>query len=272
MSAETVVVAIVGSLIGAASGSTAGVALIRWRDGGSLLRPRRSACSSCGKVVAPRDNIPLVSYVVLRGRCRHCGAAIDPRLLVLEAACAGMGALVMVVARTPAVALALGITGCALILATATDVERRIIPDRLSIPLAVTVLPLALHAEAAGLGSDVAGFGSAAGSILPAALGIPGLLVVMNVIGRRIGGSAIVGGGDAKLLVGVGAAVALLPSGVGLLWVGAVMSGGATAAVGVLTGRLGMKDRIAFAPFLLVGFVGAIIAAHVRLDPLGGSL
>jgi leader peptidase (prepilin peptidase)/N-methyltransferase len=262
---DPVVAGIIGALVGATFGSSAGVALTRWGAGGSVGSPRRSVCASCGCPVRARDNIPIVSYIALRGRCRDCGAAIDRRLLVLEVSCAAMGALVMTVGLAPPVALVVGFTGWAMILATATDLERRIIPDRLTLPLAAIVLPLALVMDMTRLGAGLGGLQLVAQRIVVPALVLPVSLLAMNGAGRRLGGGAILGGGDIKLLVGVGAAVAMLPQGVLILWMGALLVGGAAAGLGLLTGRLRMKDRIPFAPFLLAGFVAAVIGAHPQV-------
>jgi leader peptidase (prepilin peptidase)/N-methyltransferase len=263
MIAESVVGATIGALVGATLGSAAGVALTRWPTGASTGRPRRSSCASCRRLLRPRDIIPIVSYLVLGGRCRMCGADIDPRLLVIEASCAAMGALVMLVGLTPDVAIVVGITGCAVILATATDLDRRIIPDRLTLPLAALVVPVVLAGELVRNEGPTA-TSSAVRTVVLAAIVLPAALHVMNALARRSGAGAIIGGGDVKLLVGMGAATAILPQGVVLMWAGALVSGGAVGCLGMLTGRLRMKDRVPFAPFLLIGFLVAVIAAHPR--------
>jgi leader peptidase (prepilin peptidase)/N-methyltransferase len=260
---------LIGSMVGATFGSTAGVALTRWSSGGSIGVPSRSSCASCRRALRVVDNIPVLSYLRLRGRCRDCGGVIDPRLLVLELSCAAMGALVMMVGLEPWVVLLVGITGCAMILATATDLERRIIPDRLTLPLAVLALPLALIGEMDRSGGGTVGLLAVSRGIALPVLSIPAGLLMLNAAGRRSGRGAVVGGGDVKLLVGLGAAAATLPQGLLLLWAGALLSSGAAAGLGVLTGRLHMKDRMAFAPFLLVGFIIAIIGAHPQAT-LGG--
>lgn len=269
MTPDPVVAGIIGALVGATFGSSAGVALTRWGDGGSVGTPRRSVCATCGRLVRARDNIPIVSYIALRGRCRDCGAAIDRRLLVLEVSCAAMGALVMTVGLAPPAALVVGFTGWAMILATATDLERRIIPDRLTLPLAAIVLPLTLVSEMTRLGGGIDGLQLVTQRIVVPAILVPASLIAMNSAGRRLGSGAILGGGDVKLLIGVGAAVAMLPQGVLLLWMGALISGGAAAGIGLLSGRLRLKDRIAFAPFLLAGFVAAVIGAHPQVTLIG---
>lgn len=72
------------SLLGLIFGSFAGCLSYRLSVGKSVVSPSRSFCPECGTVLAWFDNIPVVSYLVLRGKCRHCGQVISPRYLVLE--------------------------------------------------------------------------------------------------------------------------------------------------------------------------------------------
>lgn len=65
-------------------GSFANVAIYRWPRGGSLNNPKRSACPSCGTPIRVSDNIPVVSWLRLKGRCRDCDAPISPRYLAVE--------------------------------------------------------------------------------------------------------------------------------------------------------------------------------------------
>jgi len=119
------------------------------------------------------------------------------------------------------------------------------------------------------LGGGIDGLQLVTQRIVVPALLVPASLIAMNSAGRRLGSGSILGGGDVKLLIGVGAAVAILPQGVLLLWMGALILGGAAAGIGLLSGRLRMKDRIAFAPFLLAGFVVAVIGAHPQVTLIG---
>ena len=70
--------------LGAIFGSFIATIVVRWPEGRSVLHGR-SACDGCGVVLRPRDLVPLVSALVERGRCRRCGAAIDPRHWQIEA-------------------------------------------------------------------------------------------------------------------------------------------------------------------------------------------
>ena len=72
------------AMLGLAAGSFLNVCLDRLPTGRSLIRPR-SRCDACGVTLAPRDLVPLASYVLLRGKCRHCSAPIPLRVPLMEA-------------------------------------------------------------------------------------------------------------------------------------------------------------------------------------------
>lgn len=85
------------TLLGLLLGSFAGCLGSRRRAGLSVVSPSRSMCLRCGATLRWYDNVPLVSYLLLRGRCRHCGEPIGARLFVIEAAM-GIGSPVLALA------------------------------------------------------------------------------------------------------------------------------------------------------------------------------
>jgi leader peptidase (prepilin peptidase) / N-methyltransferase len=211
----------------------------------SIVRPP-SACMSCGQQIHWYDNIPLVSYVLLRGRCRHCGIGIHfvyPAVELLTAVLFAGCVLVFGLSAEAAVAAFF----CAVLVAvSAIDIEHRIIPNRIVLPATVVVL-------AANTARDpspqwiIAGL-AASGFLLAAALVYP----------------AGMGMGDVKLALLMGVAlgktvpVALI---VGML---AAMIPGI-----VLFARYGKKARkmgIPFGPFLALGSVVALFWGHGILD------
>ena len=99
----------------------------------SILRPR-SHCPGCGALVRWFDNVPVLSFLVLRGRCRQCGAAISPRYPLVELAAAGL--LVAVVARFALTrqALAAGVLALLLLPLGLIDLEHKLLPDVLTLP------------------------------------------------------------------------------------------------------------------------------------------
>ena len=171
-------------------GSFLAVAALR-RDRTVLLG--RSACDSCGASLTARDLVPLASFAVLRGRCRHCGARIDPVHLVME-----IGALVIALWAAfvtsgwiVAASCALGWT---LLTLGAIDWRTGLLPDVLTLPLAVVGLGVAYAVEPSVLLGHV--IGAAAGFAVFAALA---------EIYRRLRGRDGLGLGDAKLLGASGA-------------------------------------------------------------------
>ncbi len=87
-----VAVLLLGAAFGAALGSFAGLALHRLPRRGSVFHPR-STCTACGTQIRMYDNIPIISWLTLRGHCRRCEAAIPASLFVLEVVGAFLGAL-----------------------------------------------------------------------------------------------------------------------------------------------------------------------------------
>src|SRR5918999_2214655 len=124
---------------GLALGSFLNVVAARLPERRSIVGPR-SACTACGSVIAWYDNIPLVSYAVLRGRCRSCRARIGLRYPAVELATALLVAACVLAFGVTLEAL-IGACFCATLVAvSATDLEHRIIPDRIVLPAAGGIL------------------------------------------------------------------------------------------------------------------------------------
>jgi leader peptidase (prepilin peptidase)/N-methyltransferase len=211
----------------------------------SIVSPG-SACPSCETSIAWYDNIPLVSYAVLRGRCRHCGVSISWRYPAVEAATAVLiacCALKFGLAWEFLVAAAF----CAVLVAvSATDLERRIIPNRIVLPATVvllgaqTVLDPSVEWIVAGVGAAL--------FFLVAALAYPGGM----------------GMGDVKLALLMGVVL-------GRTVPVALMIGMLSALVPSLVliarhGKAGRKMTIPFGPFLALGGIVALFAGHSILD------
>lgn len=184
--------AAVGTLLGAIVGSFLATILIRWPEERSALGGR-SACDSCGARLGARDLVPILSFLAVRGRCRACGAPIDPRHLVMELAAALAGAAAFAAHGWP-LGLATALLGWWLLLAIALDAEHEWLPDALTLPL----IPLGLAFAWAGLGPPLLdrAVGAAAGG-----LGLWGIAALYRLARGRDG----MGGGDPKLLAGLGA-------------------------------------------------------------------
>ncbi|MFS0771600.1 prepilin peptidase [Sphingomonas sp. 1P08PE] len=178
-------------VLGALIGSFAAALVLRWTGGRSVMRGR-SACDGCGRPLRPFELVPLVSALVLRGRCRRCGGRIDPLHWQIEAMAALIGMSAGWVA--PGIAGVAGATfGWLLLTLGALDARAFWLPDRLVAPLAV----LGLAGGAIGLAP------------MPAERAIGGiagfaLLALVAAGYRRWRGREGMGGGDPKLFGAIG--------------------------------------------------------------------
>jgi leader peptidase (prepilin peptidase)/N-methyltransferase len=207
----------------------------------SVVRPS-SACMSCGNELAWYDNVPVLSYALLRGRCRSCGVAISALYPAVEVATALLVAA-SVWKFELTIDAAVAAFFCAVLVAiTATDLTHRIIPNRIVVPAAALVLVANTAAHPSPVWA-IAAVG-AGGFLFAAALAYP----------------AGMGMGDVKLALLMGAALGKTVS-------VAMMSGMLFALVPslYLLARHGQKARkmgIPFGPFLALGSVLALFAGH----------
>lgn len=231
-------------VVGAFLGSFLNVCISRLPQGESVVTPP-SRCPRCRTPIRYYDNVPLLSFALLRGRCRSCREPISWRYPAVEALAAG--AAVLTWARfgpgwTGARALALTL----LLLAVAfTDLETLLIPDRLTLPGIALGLALRAYPLPAELGDGVLG-----------ALAAGGLLLLVRSAGRVAFGREAMGLGDVKLAAMMGAFLGLAPVLVALFL--GVLVGGLTAA-GLLA--LGQKHRGDYLPFGTFLALGGILAA-----------
>lgn len=184
--------AIAGFILGAIAGSFLSTAAIRWPAGGQVTRGR-SACDHCRRTLRVVDLIPILGFLVRRGRCATCGGAIDRRHLLMEIAAALIGAAAFAVAPGPA-GVAGALFGWLLLLLGTLDVAHFWLPDRVTGLLAL----LGIAGGAVGLPPfpNDRLIGLAAGS---AGLWLVG--AAYRLIRRREG----LGGGDPKMLGAIGA-------------------------------------------------------------------
>jgi leader peptidase (prepilin peptidase)/N-methyltransferase len=233
-------------------GSFLTVAVHRLPRGESLVRPR-SRCPSCGASIRSLDNIPLVSWVLLRGRCRACGVPIPALYPLLELA---SGVLFVAVALTfddPWAAALLAPFLALLVAISVIDFRTKKIPNRLVYPAYLIAAAAIVVADLAGseLNAIRAGIGFLAYGI--------GLLAIALISPRGMGM------GDVKLAALIGLVLGAL----GLRYVAVAAAlgiaiGGVASVIALLAGA-GRKTRIPFGPFLAAGaavaaFVGGAIA------------
>jgi leader peptidase (prepilin peptidase) / N-methyltransferase len=231
---------------GALLGSFLNVVIWRLPRGESLVRPR-SACPGCGTPVRPRDNAPVISWLLLRGRCRDCGTSISRRYPAVE---------LLTAALLAAVALAdwgedrmlLGLVlMLALVPITFIDLDHRIIPNKITAPTAVAGVALLAVLDPGALPEHLIAAALAGGFLLIALLAYPSGMGMGDV---KL--AAVLG-----LFLGREVAPALL---IGLL-AGTFFGVAVMARKGVAKGR---KTAVPFGPFLALGgvagwFVGAAI-------------
>src|SRR5262245_51799362 len=135
----TAAIAAIAFWPGLAVGSFLNVVAARVPLRRSLVSPG-SACMSCETPIAWYDNVPVLSYALLRGRCRSCSAAIPWKYPAVEAATALLVSGCVLRFGFSAEALAAALFCCALVAISVTDLERRIIPNRIVLPCAAVVL------------------------------------------------------------------------------------------------------------------------------------
>jgi leader peptidase (prepilin peptidase)/N-methyltransferase len=228
-----------------ALGSFLNVVAIRVPERRSLLRPP-SSCGACGEEILWRDNIPVLSWVLLRGRCRHCAAPISPVYPLVEAITAALVvACVAVFGVAPYAALAAGF--CAvLVTLSVIDWNHRIVPNRIVLPAAAialvthTVIDPSLEWLVAALCAS--GFLFLAVLAYPKGLGMGDVKLAL-LLGAVLGSSVSV-----ALMVGMFAA--LIPA----------------AVLFARHGAAARKMGVPFVPFLAFGAIVGLFLGDAVLD------
>jgi len=232
-------------LFGLCIGSFLNVCIYRIPESKSIVRPR-SMCPNCGTLIRFYDNIPILSYLILKGKCRHCDASISFRYPVIEFL-SGLFAV--------GVSLKYGITleaaiyyvfVATLLVITFIDIDHRIIPDVITLP----GIPI----------------------FFAASFAVPQITFVESLIGILVGGGSLflvawlyhlltkkegMGGGDIKLLGMMGAIIG---------WKGVLFTIFVASAIGTVSGllimlktRKTMKLAVPFGPFLAIGGIVYIL-------------
>jgi leader peptidase (prepilin peptidase) / N-methyltransferase len=217
----------------------------------SIVRPP-SACMTCDTEIRWYDNVPLVSYALLRGRCRHCGVRIPLFYPAVELVTALLVAGCVLAFGLTAKAAVAAFFCAVLVAISAIDAEHRIIPNRIVLPAAAvvlvanTLLTLSPQWALAGLG--------AAGFLLAAALAYP----------------AGMGMGDVKLALLMGAALGKTVSVALMVGMLAAMIPG--FVILAKHGKAGRKMGVPFGPFLALGSVVALFWGHDLLNAYFSTL
>jgi leader peptidase (prepilin peptidase)/N-methyltransferase len=211
----------------------------------SVVRPA-SACMSCGQELAWYDNVPVASWLWLRGRCRSCGAGISARYPAVELATAALVAACFVKFGLSGDAFLAAFFCVVLVALSAIDLEHRIVPNRIVLPAALVVL--VVHTALDPSPAWALGALGASGFLFAAALAYP----------------AGMGMGDVKLALLLGAMLGKLV-GVGLM-LGMVAALVPSVVLLARHGSAARKMGIPFAPFLALGALIALFAGHSLLD------
>jgi len=242
------VLVVVSGVLGLAIGSFLNVVIWRVPRKESVVHPA-SHCPSCEAPIAPLDNIPVLSWLLLRGRCRHCGNPIPVRYPLVEASCAVLFAAVALRFGTDWALPAYLVLTASLLAISIIDLEHFIVPDRITAPLTVSALALL------GLAAVADGNGWRYGRTLLGGLAFFVFLLVLNLLYPRG-----MGMGDVKLSFSLGLYLGWL--GWGQVFLGGFLAFllGAVVGVGLIaTGVKGRKDFVPFGPFLALGTMLTIL-------------
>ena len=241
--------ATVAFIFGACVGSFLNVCIYRIPREESVVAPR-SHCPHCNTMIVWHDNIPLLSYLWLGGRCRHCHEKISPRYFLVEALTASLFLLVWLRygfdVRTPVYWMIMG----GLILGTFVDFDHMIIPDRVSIGgiiagLILSPLLPALHGETTWLGGLLAA--------LKGLLAGGGILWLVGVLGKLIFRKDAMGFGDVKLLGGLGALLGWRS--VLFTIMGSSILGSVIGILMILCRKKEWQSRVPYGPYLALAAV-----------------
>ncbi len=227
------------ALVGLIVGSYLNVLIHRIPRGKSTVLPR-SRCPYCQASIRAKDNLPVLSFLILRGRCRYCGAPISWRYPLIES----LTALLFVTSFArfgfhPTLAHAL-VFCCLMVLLAAIDVEHYILPDKLTLPAILVGLALQLWYPMPGLLDAVLG------TLIGA-----GILILVINYWYWLRGEEGMGIGDVNMLAMIGAFLGW--QGVLITLVLATTSGALVGGALLLGGRLGLRSHLPFGFFLALG-------------------
>jgi len=233
--------------VGAVVGSFLNVVIYRLPRGESLVHPR-SRCPGCGRQIASYDNIPIVSWLLLRGRCRHCGEPISPRYPAVELITALVFAAVVLVRgfddnliiELPFVAALIALAGI--------DLDHKLLPNKIVYPLAVWGIVAVLIADRSDTVEHLVAGAGAFLFLLAAALAYPSGM----------------GMGDVKLsgVMGIYLGVSVIPALLIAFLTGSVVG----IAIIAREGAEARKKAVPFGIFLAIGGIVGVLAGPELID------
>ncbi len=265
MDSSEVIFIVLLALVGLVVGSAVNVAIVRVPEGASMITSR-SKCLSCETELAIRDSIPVLSWFMLRGKCRTCAARISPRFPIVEFITALIWAMLAAYAlehETLGLLPLLLIASAILIALFVIDLDHKRLPDRLTFLMYPVVL----------IGFVIDGLSTGNWPIGSALIGAAVWLLPIGGMWFLSAGRGM-GMGDVKLApalglilgwISVGSAVA----GLILAW----LIGGVVAIGLIIFRRASSGSAIPFGPFLVIGFwLGVLIGAALSEGYLGAGI
>ena len=244
-------------LLGLVVGSFLNVVIYRLPAGESVASPG-SRCPHCGHAVRPWDNIPLVSWVLLRGRCRDCGAPVSPRYALVEALTCALFLLFVAQFGITLTTLFRLVFASAMVAVVFIDYDHQIIPDVITLP-----------GFGLGLLASLLGPPGIKDALLGALVG-GGTLFLIGFAYEKLRGIEGMGGGDVKLGLMLGAFTG---------WEGALFTLMAASAVGAVVGvflvaarRAHGQTALPFGTFLAPAAVLALFVAPAFFHWYGGLI
>lgn len=216
---------------------------------GMAFGMERSQCPACGAQIAARDNVPVISWLLLRGRARCCGEPISPRYPLTELAVGVLFAATAIVYWDDPALAAIGMVFVTMLaVVTLTDLERRIIPNKVLIAAAVLCLAIALPTDPGGVPERLAAAAAAGGLFFLVALAYP----------------AGMGLGDVKLAATMGLFLgrAVVPAILAALFAGSFVG----LALMARHGAGARKMAIPFGPFLALGGVVGLLVGEQLVE------
>jgi len=257
----TIVYSLIVFVFGALVGSFLNVCILRLPKDESIVSPP-SHCPACKSPIPFYDNIPLISYLILRARCRYCGARISFRYFVVELL---MG--VLAVALLPRVGLGLGyfayfVFVASLIVITFIDLDERIVPDVISLPgIGLGLLLSIVNWQL--LMDPLSVLPSPMSSLIGILLGGGSLLLVAWAY-QLFTGREGMGGGDVKLLAMAGAFLGWPAIPVALFF--ASLTGSLVGLGLMIQKQADSKLALPFAPFLCLGAILHLFIGEILID------
>jgi leader peptidase (prepilin peptidase)/N-methyltransferase len=251
----TAFVVLVCALLGLMVGSFLNVVIWRVPRRESVVAPP-SHCPGCDAAISPRDNVPVLSWLLLRGRCRRCGEPIPVRYPMVEVGCAVLWGVIGYRFHDSWALPAYLVLAAALLALSVIDLEHYLLPNRIVFPLTVAgVALLGVAAVVSGQGDDFV-------RALLGGVAAFGLLLALHLVSPRG-----MGMGDVKLAFVLGLYLGWL--GWGEVFLGLFLGFflGAVIGVALVAAKVrSRKDHVPFGPFLAAGTLIAVVWGPSILD------